>query len=279
MIFGARMMARLRRAWQIGGAFLRIDLIDATNYPLALLMRVLSAFVPIIIYVFVAEMVDDNGPQVGYDYYTFVVIGMVAMSALGTSLNSFGTAMLKMVTQGQLEMFLMEPVRWRVLPFAMMPFPGLVAVLTSLVMFLLSVPLGADYVLSSVPSAILIMGLGLVATLSIGILGASVKVLSKRSDPVLALYTIAASVLSGAFFPVDLLPPFLQKMAWLIPHTYVIQALRRVMMPQGDTLPGPTTLQAIGLLILFSLVMYPFALWVFGRGLEYGRKIGALSGY
>jgi ABC-2 type transport system permease protein len=272
-------MARLRRGAQIGGAFLRIDLIDAANYPLAVLMRVLSAFVPIIIYVFVAQMVDDNGADVGHDYYTFVVIGMVAMSALGTSLNSFGTAMLKMVTQGQLEMFLMEPVRWRVLPFAMMPFPGLVAVITSLIMFLLSVPLGADYVVSAVPAAIVIMALGLVATLAIGILGASVKVLSKRSDPVLALYTIAASVLSGAFFPVDLLPPFLRTIAWLIPHTYVIQALRRVMMPAGESLPGPTSMQAIGALILFSLILYPFALWVFGRGLEYGRKIGALSGY
>ena len=241
-------------------------------------MRVLSTFVPIVTYYFVALLIDENGADVAYDYFTFVVIGIVAMTALGASLNSFGTAMLKMVTQGQLEMFLMEPIRWRVLPFAMMPFPGVVAVITSLIMFLLSVPLGADYVVSALPLAVLILALGLVSTLAIGILGASVKVLSKRSDPVLALYTIIASVVSGAFFPVDLLPPFLRNLAWFIPHTYVFQALRTVLMPEGEVLPGPSATQAIWFLIGFSVILYPLALWVFGRTLEYGRKIGALSG-
>src|SRR5690606_10940503 len=110
-------------------------------------------------------------------------------------------------------------------------------------------------------------------------LGASVKVLSKRSDPVLALYTIAASILSGAFYPVELLPGWLQAISWTIPHTYVMQALRRLLMPQGDVLPGPDTSVAIVALIVFCAVAYPIALWTFGKALEYGRKIGALSGY
>jgi hypothetical protein len=35
----------------------------------------------------------------------------------------------------------------------------------------------------------------------------------------------------------------------------------------------------VAALSIFSLVFYPIALWVFGRILDYGRKIGALSGY
>jgi hypothetical protein len=50
-------------------------------------------------------------------------------------------------------------------------------------------------------------------------------------------------------------------------------------MPDGQVLPGPTAGQAILALTIFSVVMYPIALWLFGRTLEYGRKIGALSGY
>jgi ABC-2 type transport system permease protein len=272
-------VGRFRRAQQIAGAFLRIDWIDAKNYPLALVMKVLNAFVPVVTFMYVAMLVGDNNADVAFDYYTFVVIGMVTMSVLGTSLNSFGNEVLRLVTQGQLEMFLVEPIRWRLLPFAMIPFPGLTAIVTGMIMILLSVPLGASYRWSSIPAAIVIVALGLAATLGIGILGASVKILAKRSDPVLALYTIAASILSGAFFPTELLPGFLKALAWLIPHTYVIQALRRVLMPEGEVLPGPSSLQAIGALLIFSILIYPFALWVFGRSLEYGRKIGALSGY
>jgi ABC-2 type transport system permease protein len=279
MTLAARTTTRLRRTAEVGEAFFRIDWIDAKNYPLALLMRVLNALVPVVTYLFVAELVGDNGPDVAFDYYTFVVIGLVTMGALAASLNSFGNSMLRLVTQGQLEMFLVEPVGWRVLPFAMMSWPGLMAVIISVATLLFSVPLGASYRVSAIPAAFLILLLGSVATLAIGIAGASVKVLSKRSDPVLALYTIAASILSGAFYPIELLPGWLRAISWFIPHTYVMQALRRLLMPQGDVLAGPSTGMAILALIGFCLVAYPVALWVFDKALEYGRKIGALSGY
>ncbi len=270
---------RVRRWGQIGNAFFLIAVRDSLNYPLALVMHGLSAFVPVITFKFVAELVGNDSRDVAFDYYTFVVLGVAAMTLLGVTLNAFGSAMLAFVTQGQLEMFLVEPVPWRALPFAILPWPLVENVATVSVMVLLSIPLGAEYAASGIPAAIVIVIMGLLATLSIGILGASIKVISKRSDPVLQLYTIAASVLSGAFFPLELLPSWVRAFSWVIPHTYVIQALRRVMMPQGEVLAGPTALQAIGALAVFSLVMYPIAMWTFGRTLDYGRKIGALSGY
>jgi ABC-2 type transport system permease protein len=274
-----RLQGRIRRGAQVGGAFVRVDLIDATNYPLAILMKGLSAVVPIITFKFVADLMGNNGPDVAFDYYTYVVIGLVTMSMLAATLNSFGTALLRLVTQGQLEMYLVEPVPWRLLPFLMLPWPGLVAAATAIIMIGISVPLGADYQLSAMPVAILIIVLGLIATLAVGILGASVRVISKRADPILSLYTIAASILSGAFFPIEELPGWLQSLSWLIPHTYVIQALRRVLMPSGEALVGATVGQAALALAIFAIVLHPLALWFFGRTLEYGRKIGALSGY
>lgn len=270
---------QLRRAAQVTAAFWRIDFIKAMNYPLALLMKALGAFIPVITFVFVADLIGDNGPEVAYDYYTFVVIGVVTVGILAATLNSFGSDMLDLVTQGQLEMFLVEPVRWNLLPFAMTPWAAFQAFATSALMILLSIPLGANYRLEAVPLAILIVVLGLAATLAIGILGASIKIISKKADPVLSLYTLAASVLSGVFFPVEALPSWMRALAWAIPHTYVIQALRRVLMPQGEVLPGPTAWQAVAALAAFSVVLYPLALWSFNRILEYGRKVGALSGY
>ena len=273
------LLRKLSRGAQVTGAFWRIDFIKAMNYPLALFMKGLSAFIPVFTFAFVAELVSRNGPDVANDYYTFVVIGVVTVSILAATLNSFGNDMLELVTQGQLEMFLVEPVRWNLLPFAMTPWAAFQASITSALMILLSIPLGAEYRLESVPIAILIIFLGLASTLAIGILGASIKILSKRADPVLSLYALAASVLSGVFFPIELLPAWLRTLAWAIPHTYVIQALRRVLMPDGAVLPGPSAWQAIAALSLFCLVLYPIAIWVFDRSLEYGRKIGALSGY
>lgn len=270
---------RAQRGWQIANAFLRIDYIDTMNYPLALVMRALSSFVPILTFYFVSTLIGEDGPDVGGDYYTFVVIGIVSMGILAATLNSFGNLMLRYTQEGQLEMFLVEPVRWRALPFVMIPWQAFIAVMTALLLAALSIFLGAEYRLAGIPTAAVIVALGLASTLAIGILGASIKVLSKRADPVLSLYSIAASVLSGAFYPVELLPDWLQAFSWVIPHTYVIQALRKTLMPLGHTLPGPSAGQAILALFIFCVVAYPIALWTFGRLLGYGRKIGALSGY
>jgi ABC-2 type transport system permease protein len=270
---------RLQRTKQIGGAFMRIDYIDTMNYPLALIIRGITSLVPIVTFFFVSHLMAQNGPQVAFDYYTFVVIGIVALSILGSTLTSFGNMMLRYVQEGQLEMFLVEPIRWRVLPFVMVPWPAFLAFITGVFTSSMAVFFGADYVFTAIPTALLIVFLGLAATLSIGILSASLKVLAKRTDPVLAIYSIAASVLSGAFYPLELLPSWLRAISWVIPHTYVIQALRRVLMPQGEVLGGPTAGQAMLALLAFCIVSYPIALWILGRTLDYGRKIGALSGY
>jgi hypothetical protein len=33
------------------------------------------------------------------------------------------------------------------------------------------------------------------------------------------------------------------------------------------------------LLLVFIAVVYPIAMWLYGRSLEYGRKMGLLAGY
>ena len=119
----------------------------------------------------------------------------------------------------------------------------------------------------------------MLASLAIGVLSGSVVVLAKRGDPVLTLYTIAASLLSGALFPVELLPAWLRWLSWLLPQTYVISALRHLLMPQGELLPGASIGQAVLGLSVFVLIGLPLALWVFGRAMEAGRRMGVLSGY
>ena len=83
------------------------------------------------------------------------------------------------------------------------------------------------------------MLLGILACTAIGILSASIMVLAKRSQPILTLYGFASSLLAGAFFSVDQLPPFLQTLSLAIPHTYVINSARAVLMEDPGTFSIP----------------------------------------
>jgi len=259
-------------------AFMVLGWRQAISYPLGFVMTQLSNFVPIFVFYFVATQVNNPSQGFGSDYFTSVVIGLLGVKILDTGLRGFGLQMDMAINRGWLEMFLVEPVRWRYLPIAMSQWPvaqGLFAVVTTIGITIL---LGADFNPSGIPLALLIGALGLIAGLAIGTLSAAVKVLAKSGDPILHLYTLAAQIFSGVYFPINDLPEPLRLLSYLLPHTYVIQGLRRVLAP-GDFATGLSTPTLIWTLVIFSALAYPFAIWVWGRSLNYGRQLGVLSGY
>lgn len=269
----------LARLWAAITAFMQLGWKQAVSYPLAFIMNQLSTLLPVVIFFFVSRLVDNPGRGFGGDYFSSVMIGLIGLKLLDTGLRGFGMQVDIAINRGWLEMFLVEPVRWRFLPIAISQWPiaqGLFSVATMLGLTLL---LGADFTTDGIPAALLIGGLGTLAGLAIGTLSAAVKVLAKSGDPVLYLYTLSAQLFSGVYFSVDSLPGFLRPLSFLLPHTYVIQGLRRVMLPDGGKLPGLSSGSVIWTLLIFSVVGYPLAIWTWGRALEYGRKLGVLSGY
>ena len=139
--------------------------------------------------------------------------------------------------------------------------------------------LGLDVRLAGVIQAVALLFLGVAATASIGLLSASIRILSKRSDPVAQIYQVAATLFAGTFFSIDQLPGWLQPISYAIPHTYVITGIRRVLMPGGEGIAGPDLGAAVVALSIWCVVFYTIALIVYNRVMERGRELGVLAGY
>jgi ABC-2 type transport system permease protein len=267
------------RLWEASAAFFSLGWRQAISYPLGFFMSQISNFLPILIFFFVSDMVTRPGQSFGGDYFSSVVIGLIGVKLLDSGLRGFGAQMDIAINRGWLEMFLVEPVRWRFLPFAMSQWPNFLGVFAVATMLALALALGASFEPSGIPMALAIGALGMFAGLAIGTMSASIKVLAKSGDPVLLLYTLMAQLFSGVYFPVDRLPTALRWLSYLFPHTYVIQGLRKALLPDGAELAGPSSLATVMTLLIFSVLAYPLAIWIWGRALEYGRKLGVLSGY
>ena len=274
-----RLRARLGRGLQISSAFFQVGYRTAISYPLGFAMNQATAVVPAFIYFFVAKLVTSPSSDVGGDYYTFVIIGLVGVQMLNAGLQSFSQQIEVSVTRGWFEMILVEPVRWIFLPLGMAQWPVLLAFMRSGAITLISLLLGASYSAAGILPGIPILLLGIGVGLALGIIFAGVKVLAKSGDPILPLYSIAAQIFSGVYFPIEVLPGWLRPFSYLIPHTYVIAALRRVLMPAGGELPGMSPGEAIGILLAINVLLFPLALWAYSRAMEYGRKLGVLGGY
>jgi ABC-2 type transport system permease protein len=268
-----------RRVRRITGAFMWLGVTESVAYPLMLaLNNVIGPSAVPILYHFVARLVP-GGPDVGFDYYTFVIIGFVTTTALNGGLTAFSGAIDSAIQQGRFETFLVQPVSWYTLPFALAAWPIVLALLNATVMATIALALGASIELARLPLALLVLALGVAASHAIGTLAASVRLLSKKADPVVTLYNLGALVFSGALFPVSMLPGFIRPVAYLLPHTYVISGIRRTLMPHGDAVTGPSLGLSLAVLALSTIVLYTCCLYAFGRALEFGRRYGILGGY
>lgn len=272
-------LARVRRALGVMGAFLRLGWLTAIAYPLNFAFSYLSVLMPAVIYFFVAKLVDNGGARVGDDYYTFVIVGLIGVQVLDAGLRTLGVEVQMAINRGWFEMILVEPIRWRLIPFGLVQWPIMRILVGVAVLVTGSVLLGAQYNVSGIPAALLIVVLGIAAGLTIGILSTGLKVLAKAGDPLLSLYMLAVQILAGTFFPIEILPSWIRPVSWVLPHTHVIASLRRALMPAGDAMPGLELGPTIAILVGFNVIFMPIAIWLFGRGLEYGRKLGVLSGY
>ncbi len=261
----------------VAAAFLRRDFIEDVSYPAAFVFKKLGKVLPVFVFFFIGELVGES-VTVGNDYFTFAVLGLAVTVSLQGALGGFGGSLQRALNRGTLETLLVEPVPWKLLPFAMNLWRIFVGVLEGGVILAIGALLGANYQMAGAGAFLVLLLLGIIASMAVGILVASVLVLAKKSKPFIALYGMAASLLAGSLFSVSQLPDWIRIFSWAIPHTYVINATRVVLMED----PGSFTISfgtAVLALTVFNIIAFTTGLWLFSRSLEYGRKMGVLSGY
>lgn len=276
----------MRRWWhearyvgRIFAAFTRLAMIEDLSYPMSIVFQQLALIIPVFLYFFVARLFDQGaGHGSVVDYYSYVAIGVSVAALLQAALASFGNLLQYAQDRGTFETLLIEPVPWVLLPIVMTVWHVLLGLFGSALMLLISLALGAHYRLAGLPAFVVLLFLGVLATIAIGLISSSLMVLAKRSAPVLTLYGLAASIFAGTLFPIRLIPPWLRWISYLVPHTYVIEAARQVLMPVPPEVAFSLATAVRGLLV-FNALAFLTGLVLFSRSLQYSRKMGLLSGY
>jgi ABC-2 type transport system permease protein len=84
--------------------------------------------------------------------------------------------------------------------------------------------LGADLSRGNLMAAVCVLVLSIITFSAVGILAASVILVTKRGDPVTWLFNALLTLLGGVYYPVEILPGFLQWLAHWLPVTYALHA-------------------------------------------------------
>ena len=115
---------------------------------------------------------------------------------------------------------------------------------------------------------------GSLSFIGVGIMGSVLPLLFPERGSQMTHVIIAVLLLvSGVYYPVEVLPGILQKMAVFSPATYVLDGTRRAM------LEGLPTLQLwpyVWPTLIMGVLAIPFGLWVFNQAERYAKRSGKL---
>ena len=266
-------------AWRKLTAFIIRDFHWDLSYPLAFLWRLGSIVLNLIIFYFLGKMISQAAsPHLapyGGNYFAFAMVGLALASFQAVALSSISGSLHYEMFTGTLESMLATPTRLSTIVFSAMLY-RFINGLGEVVIYFGLTAVFFELLLKQVnlAGAAVMLLLALLAHLPLGILSASFLLLFKRGDPLTIILGHLSALLGGVYFPVQILPAWLQGVAQLLPFTHALEGLRQaVLNGRGVADLGPQIL----VLALFAVVLMPLSLAAFAWSVRTAKKLGTLS--
>ena len=262
-------------------AFVKRDFRLETSYRLSFLLQLFDVFFSVFLFYYVARLPGEAATPYlalyGGDYFSFVLIGIAFAGYFGVGLSGFANSIRQAQMTGTLEAMLMSPTRVSAIVLCSSLWSYLMTSLRVIAYLAVgAVSLGVNLGRGNYLAALLILALSVVAFSSLGIIAASFVMVLKRGDPVTWLFSTLSSLLGGVYYPISILPDWLQRLSHLLPITYSLRAMRLALL-QGYSLAAlaPDILA----LAIFSLVLLPLSLLAFRYAVHRARVDGSLTHY
>ncbi|GAB4580751.1 MAG: hypothetical protein Fur0022_34930 [Anaerolineales bacterium] len=273
--------SQIRNYLHIAKAFLLRDWQMETSYRLAFLMDFLGIFFSITIFYFVGELVDvQTAPflqSYGGNYFAFVLVGIAFSRFFGVGIASFANNLRQAQTAGTLEAMLTTPTPLSIIILSSSLWNFGFATLQVISYLIVgAVFLGIPMKDGNILAAISVLGLSILVFNSLGIFAASFVMVFKRGDPISWILNVAFTLLGGVYFPIALLPEWLQTLATLLPVTYGLEAMRLALLQRAG---WAIILPYLWPLILFVFFLFPFSLFTFRFAVHRARIDGSLTHY
>ena len=179
--------------------------------------------------------------------------------------------------EGTLEYTFMAPVRrWTQLmgscTYAMGY--GLVHTAAILVVLMLFFP-QLDPAGMNMATAVVFVALGSFSFVGIGMMAAILPLLYvERGAQMTFVLQSCLLLVSGVYYPVEILPPWMQVLSKLSPATYVLDGVRAGLL---DGTPVTALMYDVVPLIVMGIVLIPTGVWAFGRAERYAKRTGKLK--
>ncbi len=262
-------------------AFIKKDFLLESSYKLSFIFRFFAVFVSVLTFFFIDKLFGhkmvSHLEEFGVNYFSSVLLSMAFFSYVGVGLGSFSSRIRSEQMQGTLETVLLTPTKISTILFSLALWNLLFATLDmaiyiALGRFLFKISFANINILST----FVIFLLTVFSFSGLGILSASFIMVFKRGNPVGWIINNLEGLISGVYFPITVMPSWLQFLAKCFPITHAIRAVELAVY-KGYSVSQLT--KEIGFLLLFSVLLLPLSFVAFKYALKKARQQGSLMQY
>ena len=262
-------------------SFIKRDFKLAISYRLDFFFRIWGIFFQVILFYYISKIFGPSTSThllpYNADYFTFVIIGIAFSRYILYGIVSFSKAVSEQQMLGTLEAMLITGTSLFTIILASSVWGFIYTTFEVLVYFLFGIIIfGMEINLNSMFAILIILLLTIITSCSIGIISASFIMVFKRGDPISWLSISFSMLFGGVFFPIAVMPEWLQKVSYLLPIYYSLNATRHALLQEYTFLELIPDIMA---LIFFSIILLPLSLLIFNYAVKKAKVDGSLTQY
>lgn len=258
--------------------FIERGMITMFSYKTAFVLQLLNTFFGVASFYFLSRLVGDSPMLESYggDYLTFLLIGVVFQGFISTALNSFTGSIGGEQKQGTLEYLLLSRTPLSGVMLYSSAWSYFMTAFAGALMLGVGVSLFGMDLSGNVWMVLLVLVVTVLGMSGLGLISAGIIMVTKQGDPVAWLLTALGGLLSGVYYPVDILPEPLRFASTLLPMTHSLNAMRSALMANASAAMLPMELLW---LVTFAAISLPVGVLVFRWGFDKARRDGTLAFY
>lgn len=255
----------------------RRDLQIAMSYRVPFATGLLSAFFSLTLFYYISRLVRVSSFESPDAYYAFAVIGLVILQLLNASLQIPPSNLRQELVAGTFERVVLSPFGPVGAVIATLVYPFVYALGISLAMLTFAgLVFGISIEWSTLPLAVPLAVLAAGSFAPFGLLLLSIVLVAKQAMAGTTWIVAMIALVSGLYFPVELLPGWVEWTSDVQPFSAAVELLRYVIV--GTPLSDPAWLD-LAKLTGFSAVMMPLAILALRRAILVSRRRGTLIEY
>lgn len=220
--------------------------------------------------------IGESQPGENSRLILFLAIGTLVWGYLNSVFANVAETVAWERWEGTIEYTMMAPVSRLTHMLGMSVFSIIYGIIRTSVLFVvLAAFFNIDFGQANLAGAGLVIVVGSFSFIGFGIVGAVLPLLfPEKGEQMVFIISSILLLVSGVYYPVDVLPGWMQLMSNVSPATYVLEAMR------GAILDGESTRALLGDLIpvgIIAVVSIPLGMAIFNYFERYAKRSGRLK--